>query len=68
MAAWVHSLLLYADVSDSTLRATHASLAFLRMFPRQREAIAYELAVRGWAAAIEDRLAGTIAWCRGGRS
>jgi hypothetical protein len=70
IAAWLRSFFSYADVSTSTLRATHAALALSGPFARQREAIAIEITVRDWAEAIEDRLdRGVCVWTeRGGVS
>lgn len=68
IAAWLASFFAYADLSEGTLRATHAALRISGLFARQREAIAYELAMRSWADFLEAHRDRTIAWCRGGRS
>lgn len=68
IAAWIRTFFAYADLSDTTLRASYAALSISGLFARQRAAIAHELAVRAWAEAVEERIGSTIAWCRGGRS
>lgn len=68
IAAWLRSHFDYADLSDTTLRASYAALSISGLFARQRAAIAHELAVRAWAEAVEEKLGSTIAWCRGGKS
>jgi len=55
-------------VSTSTLRASLATLTLLNVLPEQRAAIAYELAIRDWAEAVERALETTLGLCRGGRS
>ncbi len=67
-APWIAQFLALAELSTGTLRASLATLTMLAVLPKQREAIAHELAMRAWAEAVEAGLSTTIAWCRGGRS
>ena len=68
IAAWLHSLLKYADLSTLMLRAQLGILVLMDALPDQRKAIAHELAVRALADAVEMRMGQTIGWCRGGKS
>jgi hypothetical protein len=71
IAAWLRSHFSYADVSESTLRATNAALRISGLFAQQRAAIEQELTTRAWCAWVEARLqsAYRCVWCsRGGVS
>lgn len=65
---WLARFFKYADLSTLTLRGMLGIAILVDLLPEQREAIVYELSVRAWAEAVEQRLGSTIAWCRGGRS
>ena len=58
----------YRRLSTSVLRGMFIALDSLDVLKEQRAAIAHELVVRAWAEAVEEQMAETIGWCRGGRS
>lgn len=70
IAPWLTQFFTLADVPDRMLHLTLAGLTLFRRMPRERAAIAHELAVRAWADAVVERLSDRdCVWtCRGGRS
>jgi hypothetical protein len=70
ITGWLASFFRYADISDSTLRATSAALTFTPFFRQQREDIAAELRARDLAAALERTIGEhACVWtARGGKS
>lgn len=70
IAAWLRRHFRYAALSDASLRTLRATYEACGVFPKEREAIAVELAMRSWADFLAARLdRPACVWTeRGGRS